>query len=912
MLPPGENLITELLINRVDLVPGMKRDFVAVRTRIRNAGLLVLACLATVCRGPTDAGQRVTAVDVSLDSALVYVSDSLFVNAVAHDAQGNPVASATIIWSSRDSRVARVSPAGWVTAVKGGRTSIIADAGGVRDSLIIVVLRRGVTVISPRLDTLVFLKQSRQLVASTSDSAGPVPSSYLWISRGPSVVSVTQSGRITALANGTTWVVATEDGGSRDSAQLVVRQRGTRVVVTPAVISRPVARTQQFSAVALDSGGTAVAGLTTTWSSDVPAVATIDTAGLATAVGIGADTIRVQMGGVNGLAVLTVSPLPALHFTRDTFELGVGQYATSFDLPTPRVVTDSVVLDESFYTHFGVADTGIAVVPESLPVRDFFLLAGRQTGVTTLTASAPGYVPANAVIRVSTPRFLPSLIVATSDTVATNETLRLRIYVTDSLGYNHYLVAPLTATAQSSDTTVVRPQADTLIVLANDVGVNTAVLPSGVGAAWVRYAAPGYRPDSIHLVIVPPRLQWVQPTGTPLSIATIGVGQYLGGDFAFVGAGSVSGPDTVRISISQRHPELVSIPPNELQQSVLQGSRATLEWTGTALGLDTIVASAPGYLPDTLSLYVTRPRYIGCRLSGSWRSDQLASISLLPADSTLGTHYLAAPVRAIVTSSDTTVLKLASDTVNVVNDITCLTGVTAVVMKRVGSATLTFTDPAGVYETLVTPPITVQPTPLVIGLGYPLSHRVSLGMHQRLSRDSIPFVSIPDFQFSPVAVRLRSTNPAVATVSPAELTITNGTQNIEITGGDTTGTAWIVAEGPAAAADSVLVEVGRPQFVVRGRGVGPDTIYAIGVEVRDHLENRRIAAEPVVATITSSNFTYLVADSSTLTVPAGSESSGISPVRYLAPGFGILRATDTRAAYYRYEPGSSGVLPRSP
>jgi len=177
MLPPGENLITELLINRVDLVPGMKRDFVAVRTRIRNAGLLVLACLATVCRGPTDAGQRVTAVDVSLDSALVYVSDSLFVNAVAHDAQGNPVASATIIWSSRDSRVARVSPAGWVTAVKGGRTSIIADAGGVRDSLIIVVLRRGVTVISPRLDTLVFLKQSRQLVASTSDSAGPVPSS---------------------------------------------------------------------------------------------------------------------------------------------------------------------------------------------------------------------------------------------------------------------------------------------------------------------------------------------------------------------------------------------------------------------------------------------------------------------------------------------------------------------------------------------------------------------------------------------------------------------------------------------------------------------------------------------------------------------------------------------------------------
>src|SRR5438552_12662490 len=41
-------------------------------------------------------------------------------------------------------------------------------------------------------------------------------------------------------------------------------------------------------------------------------------------------------------------------------------------------------------------------------------------------------------------------------------------------------------------------------------------------------------------------------------------------------------------------------------------------------------------------------------------------------------------------------------------------------------------------------------------------------------------------------------------------------------------------------------------FRSRGRGVGPDSIYGIAVEVRDHLGNRRIAAEPVVATITSS------------------------------------------------------------
>jgi len=890
----------------------MKSDFAAVGSRIRNAGVLVLALLATVCHEPTGPSQRVTSVSVSLDSALVYVRDSLLGHAVAHDAQGGAVASATITWSSRDTRVAKVSPAGWVTAINGGRTSVIADAGSVRDSLMIIVLRRGVTVLSSRLDTLVFIKQSHQLLASTSDSAGPVAGSYLWVSRDPSLVSVTQSGRITARGPGATWVVATEDGGTRDSARVVVRQRAARVAITPAVISRPVARTQQFSAVAVDSGGTAVAGLTTTWSSDVPAVAVIDTAGLATAGGTGVDSIRAQMGGVNGLAVLTVSPLPDLRFTRDTFDLGVGQYATSFALPTPRVVTDSLRLDESFYAHLAVADTLIAVATESLPVREQFTLVGRQPGATTLTASAPHYVSANAAIRVSTPRLSATLIVATSDTVSTDEVLRLRIYVADSLGHDHFLVGPLTVTAQSSDTTVVRPQADTLIVLANDVGVNTAVLPSRAGSAWVRYTAPGYRPDSLHLVIVQPRLQFIQPTGTPLHTATIGVGQFLGGGLAFVGNGSVPGPDTARISITQRHPELVQIPPNELQQTVPQGGRATLDWSGKALGLDTIVASAPGFSPDTLLLYVTTPRYGACPLPLTVRRDQLAHMGIMAQDSTGGSHYLVAPVRAVVTSSDTTVLTLASDTVPVVSGISCLNGYARIVPKSLGSATLTLSDPAGGYPTLVTPPITVQPTPVLIGLGYPVSHRTSLGMHQRLSRDSIPFVTIFDYFGSPVVVNLRSTNPAVASVSPAQVVLGDGPQPVEITGGDTSGPAWIVAEGQAITPDSMLVEVGRPQFVVRGRGVGPDSIYAIAVEVRDHLGNGRIAAEPVVATITSSNFTYLVADSSTLTVPAGAAASGTSPVHYLTPGFGILRASDPRAAYYRYEPGSTGVLPHSP
>src|SRR3989442_4940605 len=148
-----------------------RRCSAAVGSRIRKAGVVVLAFLATVCHEPTGPSQRVTSVNVSLDSALVYVSDSLLGHAVARDAQGGAVASATITWSSRDTRVAKVSPAGWVTAINGGRTSIIADAGGARGTLIIIVLRPGVTPLSSRLPTFVFIQQRHQLVPFSRDPA---------------------------------------------------------------------------------------------------------------------------------------------------------------------------------------------------------------------------------------------------------------------------------------------------------------------------------------------------------------------------------------------------------------------------------------------------------------------------------------------------------------------------------------------------------------------------------------------------------------------------------------------------------------------------------------------------------------------------------------------------------------------
>jgi len=614
--------------------------------------------------------------------------------------------------------------------------------------------------------------------------------------------------------------------------------------------------------------------------------------------------------------------LPDLRFNLDTFRLGAGQYATSSSMPggQPQLIADSAEPEESFFAHL-VADTMIAAVPESLIVPEDlglhhtdFTFAGRVVGQTIFTASAPRYAPAHAVIRVSTPRLRASdKGPGIPDTLGTNEVAALRIYTTDSLGYEHPVVKPVTVTVHSSDTNVIKPESDTLVVVTNDVGVNTSLAPTGLGNAWVRFQSSGYRPDSLLFVVLPARLRFWRPSVLRPSPATIGLGQATGVGYAYVATGSRPRPGTVTVSLHHSHPERVSIPTADTVQTVGAGGLAALEWSGPELGADTIVATAAGYTPDTLVVYVTTPTFRVCTLPITARADRPSYTGVVAADSTGASHYPLGPLRAVATSSDTAVLKLLPDTVGLGGG-DCAGGEDKIVYTGQGSATLTFTDPDGVYRTLITPPITVTPAPVRFGLGPTLANHVTIGMRQVLSRDSVPFVTIPDHGGGTVWINLRSTNPAAVHTSSSRFPIVATGLSFEIIGGDTTGTAWIVAEGPQVVSDSMEVEVGRPQLAIHGRQPpgSLDTLRAIYLEVLDQRGNVRAPAEATTATISSSNFSILFADSSTLTVPTSVQSSGVTSLWCLRPGTAVIRATDPRPEYYHYDTGSTGLLGCSP
>ena len=95
------------------------------------------------------------------------------------------------------------------------------------------------------------------------------------------------------------------------------------IAVTPANPSIGKGLTQQFTATGTYSDSS-TQNLTSqvTWASATPAVATINTTGLATAVNTGTSTISATLGAVTGSTVLTVTnviptlieqPIPTLH-----------------------------------------------------------------------------------------------------------------------------------------------------------------------------------------------------------------------------------------------------------------------------------------------------------------------------------------------------------------------------------------------------------------------------------------------------------------------------------------------------------------------------------------------------------------------------------------------------------------------
>ena len=301
--------------------------------------------------------------------------------AEVRDQDGQPMAGAAVTWSSSDASVATVDAQGLVTAAGNGTATITATAGSASGSATVTVRQVVSTVtVLPAADTLVEADTLR-LAAVASDANGHAVEGevFAWSSTDTLVARVDDAGLVTGVAAGAVAVAAAADGVTGQSELVVVVPAPTTVAVTPETAElTSLGQEVQLAVEVRDQIGRALADIDVSWSSDDASVATVDSAGLVTAVGMGATRVTATAGDATGAAAVTVmqsagsvivSPAADTIAPGDTLRLG----AEAFDANGHTVAGAAFTWSSS--------DASVARVDASGLVR------GVGEGTATITAT---------------------------------------------------------------------------------------------------------------------------------------------------------------------------------------------------------------------------------------------------------------------------------------------------------------------------------------------------------------------------------------------------------------------------------------------------------------------------------------------------------------------------------------------
>ena len=170
-------------------------------------------------------------------------------------------------------------------------------------------LPRATTVaVTPRTAELTALGATVQLSAQVVDQNGQAMAgaAVTWSSGSATIATVSATGLVTAVQNGSVTITATS-GSASGNAAVTVAQAASSVTMTPASDTLAPRDTLRLSAEATDANGNAVAEAEFSWTSSAAAVARVDNSGLVTAVAVGSATITAVAGDASGTSEITVN-----------------------------------------------------------------------------------------------------------------------------------------------------------------------------------------------------------------------------------------------------------------------------------------------------------------------------------------------------------------------------------------------------------------------------------------------------------------------------------------------------------------------------------------------------------------------------------------------------------------------------
>ncbi|MHB1224757.1 MAG: Ig-like domain-containing protein [Gemmatimonadaceae bacterium] len=266
-------------------------------------------------------------------SATLMIADTVRLQAVLRDADGQVLTGRTISWSSTNTDVAEVSSSGVVTARGLGVAVIVAASQGLTASAGVTVVRTPVKTLTVSPTSLsLTVGETGQLTATPRDVRGTVVPDVpiSWTSSAPNVATVSSTGEVRALAAGSATVTATAAGKSAAVEVAVRRAPVATIAISPGTLALRVGATSRLTVTARNADGATIADATISWRSSATTVATVSSSGEVRALSVGSTTITATSEGRSANVSVTVSPPMVDELTVDpsSLTLTVGEERT--------------------------------------------------------------------------------------------------------------------------------------------------------------------------------------------------------------------------------------------------------------------------------------------------------------------------------------------------------------------------------------------------------------------------------------------------------------------------------------------------------------------------------------------------------------------------------------------------------
>lgn len=683
-----------------------------------------------------DATPGISSIAVSPSSLTLALGGEAPLQATVLDESGHSRSDLPIVWSVRDSAIARISSSGVVTARGVGNTQIAASAGGVSAIATLTVQPPPVAsvAVQPLTQALV-LGQGATFTATPRDVNGAPLSGRVitWTSSSDAVATVSQDGQVVTHTVGTATITATSEGVSGSATVTVSPIPVASVSVQPASAALTVGAAVALTAQPMDANG-APLDRALTWSSDNPAVASVSATGVVTALAPGSATISATSEGVRGTAavVVTLVPVGSVAVLPTTATVVAGQMVALSAIvrdTAGRVLTDRVVSWTSSDVHVAIVSTTGVVTSMS-------------AGTTTITATSEGRSATSTVTVVAPP--IDSVTVQPSlATVQVGGTTTLTATVKD---VNGAIVTDRVVTWASSNVAVATVSstgvvtgvsAGTAIISATSGGrsgrTTVTVVPVPVGSVTVSPSSATLVPtqvlslsavvrDANNAVVTDRTVTWTSSNSAVATVSSSGVVTAVARGTATITATSEGRTGTSSVSVVPMPVGRVTVNPATANVTAGQAvalsatvrdtsgavvSDRVITWRSSNTAVATVSAAGVvmGVAPGTVTITATSETQSGSA-AVTVRSVPVATVTLDPTGVTLEPGQTAT-LSATTKSADGTVLTgrtvtFSSGNVNVAS----VSGDGVVTAVAPGTTTIT----AASEGQIATATVTVQPS----------------------------------------------------------------------------------------------------------------------------------------------------------------------------------------------------------